>query len=183
MEETLQRLKADFRAHMNGVASARMREAGLAYHVNFGIELPRLQEIAKDYEPDHELAQQLWMENVRESKIVAALLMPTERFSPELAELWAEQIPNAEIAQTTTLYLFSRLPFASQLIFPWIASDREMLQLSGLLLATRLLAGGIVFNPSSQDELLDQAQSLAASSSLFVRKAANNLLTSLSHPL
>ena len=75
MTETLKQIKADFRANMNGVASAHMRESGLKYHVNFGIELPRLQEIMKEYQPSHELAQQLWMENVRESKIAAAMLM------------------------------------------------------------------------------------------------------------
>ena len=47
MTETLKQIKADFRANMNGVASAHMRESGLKYHVNFGIELPRLQEILK----------------------------------------------------------------------------------------------------------------------------------------
>ena len=176
MTETLKQIKADFRANMNGVASAHMRESGLKYHVNFGIELPRLQEIVKEYQPSHELAQQLWMENVRESKIAAAMLMPAEYVTQDLAELWAEQIPNAEIAQTTTLYLFARLPFASTLIFPWLASERELLQLCGLLLATRLVMQGKVFNESAMAELVDQAQSLQSSTNLHVRKAAQNLV-------
>ena len=100
VEETLAEIKKELRANMNGVASKRMRESGLQYHVNFGIELPRLQMIAREFEPNHELAQQLWHENVRESKILAAMLMPVERFLPDLADIWAEQIPNAEIAQT-----------------------------------------------------------------------------------
>ncbi len=171
----LQQIKQEFRSNMNGVASARMREAGLGYHVNFGIELPRLQQIAREFSPNHQLAQQLWHENVRESKIMAALLMPTDNFTPELAELWAEQIPNAEIAQTTALFLYSRLPYATSLVFPWLASLQPMMQLCGLLLATRLIIQGSQFSERSLEELTDQAQSLADSSNLHIRRAANNL--------
>ena len=41
--EQLRGVKRDLRAMMNGVASASIREKGLAYKVIFGVELPRLQ--------------------------------------------------------------------------------------------------------------------------------------------
>ena len=41
-KEKIRLLKQEFRANMNGMASASMRDAGIAYRVNFGIELPRL---------------------------------------------------------------------------------------------------------------------------------------------
>ena len=104
------------------------------------------------------------------------MLMPIEHFTPELADLWAEQITNAEIAQTTTFYLFSRLPYASVLIFPWLASERELLQLCGLLLATKMMIQGKEFNEDAKAELIDQAHSLLGSTDLHVRKAAQNLL-------
>ena len=53
-------LKSDFRAAMNGVASQKMREAGMSFHVIFGIELPRLREILSEYEQDRAMAQELW---------------------------------------------------------------------------------------------------------------------------
>lgn len=178
--DILREIKADLRANMNGVASAKMREAGLHYHVNFGVELPRLQQIAADYTPNHELAQALWHENVRESKILAAMLMPTENFTIEQANLWAGEIPNAEIAQTTVMHLFARLPFADALVFPWLASERTVLQLCALLLATRLIIQGTAFSDADQAELLDQARSLAhPTAPLAIRKAAHNLLLRL----
>lgn len=39
-------IKKDLRASMNGILSARMREAGMPYKLVFGVELPRLQTIA-----------------------------------------------------------------------------------------------------------------------------------------
>jgi hypothetical protein len=98
---TIQNIKKELRANMNGVASSRIRESGLAYHVNFGIELPRLQIIANEFEPNHEVAQQLWHENVRESKILAAMLMP---------------IP---LPQITTPLSASPLATASPTAIPW----------------------------------------------------------------
>ena len=180
MEEKIKNIKADLRANMNGVASKRMRESGLNYHVNFGIELPKLQEIAAEYDSDNRLAQFLWNENVRESKILAAMLMPVEHFPMDLATLWAEQIPNAEIAQTTTLFLFARLPYASELAFQWMADQRPLLQLCGLLLVTRLLINGNTLNERSLQEATDQAHSLVESDNLHVRRAANNLLLRIS---
>ena len=176
VEETLRDIKKELRANMNGVASSRMRESGLAYHVNFGIELPRLQMIAREFEPNHELAQQLWHEDVRESKILAVMLMPVDRFLPDVADIWVEQIPNAEIAQTTVMYLFSRLPYASDKAFEWMASSSEMLQLCGFLLIGRLLMRGGEMSERSQQEFLDQAASLGNSGNLHLRKAIANAL-------
>ena len=45
MTSTIKDIKKELRAAMNGVASARMREAGAPYKLIFGVELPRLQEI------------------------------------------------------------------------------------------------------------------------------------------
>ena len=48
--ETIKEIKKQFRLFMNGVVSQSMREKGLEYKVNFGIELPRLKEIAAKFE-------------------------------------------------------------------------------------------------------------------------------------
>ena len=176
VSKTIQDIKLELRANMNGVVSSQMREAGLQYHVNFGIELPRLQQIAAEFASNHEVAQQLWHENVRESKILAGIMMPVDHFDRQLAEVWAEQIPNAEIAQMTVMNLFARLPFAVEMAFEWIASSDEMHQLCGFLLIARLLTQGIQLNERSEQELLDQARSLQNSPNLHLRKAVHNVM-------
>ena len=61
--EEIRKIKQELRLSMNGVASAFMRENGLNYKLNFGVEIPRLQNIANEFQPDHDLAQALWKEN------------------------------------------------------------------------------------------------------------------------
>ena len=91
---------------MNGVASAYMRENGMNYKLNFGVELPRLRDIAAGFPADHDLAQALWKEDIRECKLLAAMLQPTDTFYPEIADIWVEAMPNTEIAQHTVQNLF-----------------------------------------------------------------------------
>lgn len=178
-QQIINDIKKELHANMNGITSAYMRRNGAAYRLNWGIELPRLRAIAAEFEPNHQVAQRLWQEDVRESRILATLLMPTELFDASLCRLWVEQIPNAEVAQMAVMNLFSRLPYAVDMAFLWLASDREMLQLCGLLLVTRLLINGFDITAEAKDEVIDQATSLLASPNLHVRKAAQNTLLRL----
>lgn len=170
-EETIKNIKKELRANMNGVASQYMRENGLAYHVNWGIELPRLRTIASEFEPSHEVAQQLWHENVRESKILATMLMPTDHFYPEVADIWVSQVGNTEMAQMAVKNLFSRLPYAPTKAFEWIARDEELTQLCGYLVIAHLLRQGAELNERAIAELKDQMQAVAPDASLALRKA------------
>ena len=63
---------------MNGPVSQSMREKGLAYKVNFGVELPRLREMAEEWPHNYELAAALWKENIRECRLLAGMLMQVD---------------------------------------------------------------------------------------------------------
>ena len=67
VHETIKDIKGQFRLFMNGVASQSMREKGLDYKLNFGIELPRLKEIAARYEKIMKW-RRLYGRNIRECK-------------------------------------------------------------------------------------------------------------------
>ena len=178
-EDIVREIKKELRANMNGIASQYMRENGANYHVNFGVELPRLHNIASEFEPNHQVAQQLWHENVRESKILATILMPTERFYEELADIWVDQIDNAEIAQMASMYLFARLPYVSTKAFEWIASESDIRQLCGYLMIARLLMLGAVFNERSIEELKDQMEAVPDTAPLPLRKVILSIRTKL----
>ena len=60
LHQRLKDIKTQLRLSMNGAVSQSMREKGLVYKLNFGVELPRIKGIAAGYEKDHSLAQSLW---------------------------------------------------------------------------------------------------------------------------
>ena len=99
LHEQLKEIKTQLRLSMNGVASQSMREKGLNYKLNFGVELPRIKAIAAQFEQEHSLAQALWKENIRECKILATMLQPADSLLPEIADIWIDAIPTIEIAE------------------------------------------------------------------------------------
>lgn len=149
-------IKKELRANMNGVASAAMRQTE-DYRVNWGIELPRIHNIAKEFEGEasHELAQALWNENVRECKILATILMPVDKFDEELCDIWVESIRTEEIATMFCLNLMPRLKFASQKAFEWIAKE-GMLESCGYMTLCHMMRKGELSDRSTE-EFLDQA--------------------------
>ena len=176
VHEQVKEIKKQFRLFMNGVVSQSMREKGLDYKLNFGIELPRLKEIAAKFEKNHDVAQALWKENIRECKILAGLLQPIDTFYPDIADIWVEDMRYPEIAELTCMNLFQHLPYASEKVFLWMADEREYFQYCGFMLMARLLMQGNELNERAEDEFLDQAMTALQNEPAMVRRAASKAL-------
>ena len=161
---------------MNGPLAQSLREKGLAYRVIFGVEWPRLVEFAQEIGKDHQLAQDLWKEDIRECRLLAGLVQPVDTFYPDIADIWVDSMRYPEEAQYTVLSLFQHLPYASQKAFEWIAASDDMHQMCGFLLLARLFMRGDPLMRRSELEYLDQAAAALQSPSLAVRKAAHDSL-------
>ena len=172
--EKLQLIKRDFRSLMNGTAAASLREKGLHYRLIFGVEWPQLMRLSAEIGKDHDLAQALWKEDIRECRLLAGLIQPVETFSLELADVWIETMHYPEEAQYTVLSLFQHLPHVSEAAFQWIARSEEMYRLCGWLVLARLFMKGLPLNTRSEDEFIDQAETSLQDPSLAVRVAARN---------
>ena len=158
IKEQLKDIKTQLRLSMNGAVSQSMREKGLLYKLNFGVELPRIKMIAEGYEKNHDLAQ--------------AMLQPIDTFYPEIADIWVEDIQNIEIAELTCMNLFQHLPYAPAKSLHWIADEQEYVQTCGFLTAARLLMKKGDMTERASGELLDQAICAVHSESYHVRNAA-----------
>ena len=60
VEDWVRHVKRSLRGMMNGPVSASMRSKGQTYKVNFGVELPRLREMAEELPHTFSLAIALW---------------------------------------------------------------------------------------------------------------------------
>lgn len=165
-------IKQAFRLMMDGAVAQSMRQKGLDYHLNWGATLPRLREMADEYGKNYELAIALWKENVRECKILATMIMPAEKVLPEVIDIWMEQTPTTEIAEQAAFNLYQYLPYAPEKAYTWIASDRELCQLCGFHILSRLFMKGQEPNERGINEFVDQALAALQGESMIVRKAA-----------
>lgn len=179
MEDTIRNIKKELRANMNGIASAQMRGGGMPHHVVWGIELPRLRNIASEFKPDRQLGQRLWNENVRESQLLGILLTPPAEFLPEVADIWVHEATTAEAVSLLAMELVVPQHWASDMSFRWIAGSVPLPALCGWLTICRLLRQGGTLMPRSEAELRDHAAALPADAPLYLRKAVMQTMEAL----
>ena len=179
VQERIREIKQQLRLKMNGVASESMREAGIGYKLNFGVGIPGLKEIASGIEKDVELADALWKEDIRECRILAALIYPQDQFMPDMADLWIEQIEYPDLAEACSMYLFSRMQGASESAFRWIASDNALARYCGFLTIAHMLRGGREMGQRYVQELRDQAAAAISGTDIMCAQAAKAVLDRL----
>lgn len=176
VQEKVLDIKSRLRLSMNGVASKSMRDGGIGYSLNFGVELPRLKDIALDAGQDAQLAAALWKEDIRECRILAALIYPVGDFLPDLAEVWVGEIDFPDLAEVCSMYLFSRMKDASVTAFQWIASGSGMVQYCGFLTIANMLRQGREMGPRYVAELRDQANAVIGAGAVLPARAARAAL-------
>lgn len=159
IEDQIREIKKMLRATMNGVLSGSMRQQGLTYRVNFGVDQPRLIELSDEIPHTAALAAKLWKEDIRELRLLAPMLMPRDEMDEELALLWIEQLHFAEEAQVLVMHLLCHLPFASDIAFRLVASEQPMSRLVAWLLLGRLFMAQHRPSQRDADELLDHLES------------------------
>ena len=98
---------------MDGAVAQSMRNKGVNYHINWGIPVTRLKEMAAPYGKDYDLAIELWKENIRECKILATLIMPVEQMLPEVVDIMDGANSIARISRNCMLQLISTLRLCS----------------------------------------------------------------------
>ena len=172
IQEQVKEIKQSFRLLMDGQTAQSMREKGVEYNLNWGAVIPMLQEKAREIGKDYDLAIELWKADVRECKILATMIMPAEQMLPEIADIWMEQTISQEIAEQAAFNLYQYLPFAAEKAFQWMASEKELYQLCGFHILTRLFMNKQEPNERGINEFIDQALAALQSPAISVRKAA-----------
>lgn len=160
MQETIQQIRKQLRLAMNGVVSSSMRDKGMDYKMNFGVSVPKIKEIASQYEPSEALASLLWEQDVRELKIMATLLYPADAFTTEAANRWVSELKHLEIAEQLVANLLPKLPFAEALATQWITDTREFVSVTGYLLLARLCTLGNQLTDSTAGLMVNAAASV-----------------------
>ena len=168
LDAQLTEIRSKIRLSMNGIVSGLMAQNGIVYKINYGVSIPRIKEIALSYIPNHELAQRLWLPDIRETMILATLLEPTDQFTPEMAREWVSRFNQIEIVEQACMNLFSKLPFAGELCLEWVHSDKIWIQVTGFILATRIFG---TLNHTEMIRIIKRGLDLSSTTELHLYKA------------
>ena len=168
LEAMIVEIKSKIRLSMNGIVSGQMTLNGIIYKENYGVTIPRIKEIASSYAPDHDLAQRLWNLKIREMMIMATLLEPVDRFTPEMAGEWVAYFNQIEITEQACMNLFCKLPFSNTLCKEWTASEDVWIQVAGFILAARI-AGTL--DQTETDAIVGEAIKASATGNFHLYKS------------
>jgi len=138
LDNQIEELLCKIRLSMNGLVSEQMTQRNIIYKQNYGVVIPRIREIAKQYPKNHDLAQRLWMLKIRETMILATLLEPEEKFTIENAFKWLADCEQIELVEQLCMNLFCRLTCSNELCVRLIKSDELWKQITGFMLVARI---------------------------------------------
>ena len=169
-------IKKELRASMNGILSARMREAGMPFHLIFGVELPRLQSIAREFPSDASLATSLWQQDIRETRLLAIMLMPPEAFAADIAYTWASDFATAEEAQVLAMTLLPRTNHAKTTSISWLREGKPLPSVCACLCLRHLLVHGAAEPSPEEKQIIEECiVRLLPAANLHLRKAIQAL--------
>lgn len=159
----MQRVKRRFFAMRNGDLAQQMTERGARYRINFGLNLPQISEIARDFLPggkEHTVCEAGPMPlptgfdmadfsrrlrdntSTRESMLIAPMLFPVKQLTEEEALGWARSVPTPEVADVLCLKLLRNYPDAPRLVEILSGDSEPLSRYVALRLALNLLQSG-----------------------------------------
>ena len=113
----MQEIKQLFFTYRNGAVADTLRRYGTPHKMIFGLDVPRIAEIARGLPPSTELADRLWKDSdVRESRLLATYLFPVAEVTEEKALTLASECRTQEEADMLAFRLLKRLPYAAALL-------------------------------------------------------------------
>lgn len=111
-----------------------MAKFGITAERAYGVSIPNLRKIAKEIGKDHELAQQLWESNIRETRILASMIDDPMLVTEKQMEKWVKEFDYWEICDQVCQNLFTNTKFAYQKAVEWSKRDEEFVKRAGFAL-------------------------------------------------
>ena len=125
------------RKQMNGAVADAMYYYGERYGLNYGVSLPTVRSIAKEYGKQHDLAIYLYKQQVRELRLAALHIAPAEEITIEEIELWEQGVNNSEMAEEIAFAMIPHTTIIEEIYNRWSNSQSEYLCYAALMTAAR----------------------------------------------
>ena len=167
--ELLNRLRALRNpANLDGMA-----RYGINVSNSFGVPMPPLRGMAREFRRDHALAGELWKSGVREARILATLVEDPARVTPAQMDRWARQFDSWDVCDQTCQNLFRYSPFAFDKAAEWARAEGEFVRRAGFALMAGLTVKSKTAPDARFEAFLPLIAEMACDDRNFVRKAVN----------
>jgi len=150
-----------------------MARYGIATERAFGTGMPAVRALAKVAGKNHELAGALWDSGWHEARILAALVDIPSLVTREQMEAWALDFNSWDLCDQCCSNLFSKTPFAEDMMPAWAGRDEEFVKRAAFALMASLAVHSRTMTDENFIALLPLIELAAADERNFVKKAVN----------
>ena len=130
-------LLGELRREMNGAVVDSMREKGIEYALSYGVSIPTVRALARQYAPDEELARLLDQQQVRELQLAALSIAVPENVTIDELPFWAKAVTTVEMAENVATVLIARTKIAKEAVGEWLSADNALLRYAAMLVGGR----------------------------------------------
>lgn len=130
-------LLGELRREMNGAVVDSMREKGIEYALSYGVSIPTVRALARQYAPDDELAKLLYQQQVRELQLAALSIAEPGNVTIDELPFWAKAVTTVEMAENVATVLIARTKIAKEAVGEWLAADNALLRYAAMLVGGR----------------------------------------------
>ncbi|MEM2896879.1 MAG: DNA alkylation repair protein, partial [Candidatus Bathyarchaeia archaeon] len=157
----------------NSKAVEGMAKYGITAERTYGVSIPNLRKIAKEIGKDHELAQQLWKSNIRETRILAGMIDDPILVTEKQMEKWVKEFDYWEICDQACQNLFTYTKYAYKKAIEWGKRDEEFVKRAGFALMAWLAFKDKDSNDKQFEKFFPIIKREATDNRNFVKKAVN----------
>lgn len=150
-----------------------MTRFGITPEHTYGLRMPVIKKIAKNYKKDHGLALDLWNIDTRETRIIASLVDNPDEVTSEQMNSWVNDFDYWEITDQCCINLFRKTKYAYDKIYEWSENEKEFVKRAGFALIATLAVHDKKTDDETFIKLLKLTKREAIDERNFVKKAVN----------
>jgi 3-methyladenine DNA glycosylase AlkD len=155
------------------------RRFGIEIEKSFGVSMPNIRMVAREYKYNHELALLLWATGYREARILAGIIDEPQKVIPRQMDAWTNDFNSWDLCDQVCGGLFIKTPYAAAKVFEYAKRSEEYVKRAGF----SILAYIAVHQKKLPNEAFAQFYPLLEQEAWddrnFVRKALNWALRSI----
>ncbi|MEI6766128.1 MAG: DNA alkylation repair protein [Bacteroidota bacterium] len=118
-----------------------MAHYGINVQSAFGVKIPLLRVIAKEYKKKHALALELWASGFHEARVLAGMIDDPMLVTDVQVEKWVADFNSWDLCDQCCMNLFRYLPFAAEKAIELSRRDEEFVKRAGFALMASLASG------------------------------------------
>jgi len=135
---TATQVLARLRALADPAVTASMARFALPVDRALGVTAPQLRKLAREIGRNHALAQELWVTEVREARLLAPMIDEPARVSVKQMEQWVRDLDSWGICDDCCFELFDKTRFAWAKALEWSRRQPEFEKRAGFALMAAL---------------------------------------------